>query len=808
MANYVTLYVDSNYPTAPAVQVADSNTGGWVTHNLQVRISLEKPTAQSTTHYKIWGINGVSSEANAQWVAWPGGSLNTISGTLANTEGKQYVYAKFKNDGVDESDVVTASGVEFSWTEPSVDISSQWETNFSAVDYDGTRSAKLRNIAGDAELTISKDNIPGLSFNELNLSGFSMAGGRISATGKAADFVNGRAANKVSFRKVFSTARRPFITLVNGSTENTLTKYDGSIKTAYLSENSDRIENFSFNSGTKALTFDIKRFSSYGFAQLNKVEWTTDTPGGEFIGNTATLKVLVKDSNNEEVEGAPVTISGTGDSIGSFTSNPVNTNTSGIAIFYLDVTSGGTAYYTASVDDLSTATKTFWAQSAPSSLGRSLLRQLEQIRWTATIDDSVANYDTQEVAEPSQSTISGTAEDVLEHDMNVLRSVVKGLKGTTNWYESLGTYYDPTTTDSGSSWTKDMSLDAVRNNTLDSKTILKAVTEDNSGSGFTVTSGTAGFLWDTTLPYARWSNRRGLPIFTSTSGIYSDVGGSNDVCRIDLIDGSTGAEFQDASGNTIYAKFQDGADNGGDGYTGTASSDVYVKFYTDSGEYTWTGDDPSTISMVYPFREVLSNMEEYEWQRTDFVSSWEGDAELVEDVSNLWSFTGAGDDITGPSFDQTGNYYPLTSSIDNLKDAVDKLNEEFGDFTYTEQNYVTDNESFTSSLDALDIATSNLYDTITSSSETKYVEELSADLSAGTLHELPSGATYTPDATVGQEGKNMRVFVNGQLLAASTGAGGVNEDRDYAEGAGTTASGITFHFDLYSGTNVIYMIQQ
>ena len=51
----------------------------------------------------------------------------------------------------------------------------------------------------------------------------------------------------------------------------------------------------------------------------------------------------------------------------------------------------------------------------------------------------------------------------------------------------------------------------------------------------------------------------------------------------------------------------------------------------------------------------------------------------------------------------------------------------------------------------------------------------------------------------------MDVFVDGQLLAADTGAAGVNADRDYGE---TTASGVTFRFDVQVGRNITYMIRQ
>ena len=68
---------------------------------------------------------------------------------------------------------------------------------------------------------------------------------------------------------------------------------------------------------------------------------------------------------------------------------------------------------------------------------RSLLRQLEQIRRSATYDDAVSGIYTSAVAEP---TVSGS----LEQDLNVIRSLMKEMKGTSDWYGDLGNYFDGT----------------------------------------------------------------------------------------------------------------------------------------------------------------------------------------------------------------------------------------------------------------------------------------------------------------------------------------------------------------------------
>lgn len=94
---------------------------------------------------------------------------------------------------------------------------------------------------------------------------------------------------------------------------------------------------------------------------------------------------------------------------------------------------------------------------------------------------------------------------------------------------------------------------------------------------------------------------------------------------------------------------------------------------------------------------------------------------------------------------------------------------------------------------------------ITSSSADKYVETTDSEVTKNTEHELPGSITYTPVSISGTEGKNMDVYVGGQLLMADTGAAGVNADRDYGE---TTTSGVTFRFDIQSGRNITYVIRQ
>lgn len=428
-------------------------------------------------------------------------------------------------------------------------------------------------------------------------------------------------------------------------------------------------------------------------------------------------------------------------------------------------------------------------------MGRSLIRQLEQVRRAATYSDAIASANTSAVAEP---TISGS----LEQDTNIIRTLLKQLKGTSTWYDDPGTYFDPTSTTSGSSSTKQMSLVNIKGNTLDSKTIIIAVTNNNSGSGFTVASGTAGILMTTSTSYATHTNRVGLPIYSSTAhvGTYHDESGSDNVCRVDLINTLTGAEFKDLSGNIIYGKLHDGSDNSGSG----SGTDVYIKFYANGSVCTLPNGDVTKVTVIYPYRKLMSSMNEYDWQRTDFISAWEGDVELLADISNLWSYTGSADGTSAPTWTNTSSNYMLASNPSTLRLAIDYINTGIGNRVYTEHNYVTAGQAITASIDALDQAVKDAADLAAAGTTAKYVESVSTLITANSAHALPYSILYTPCSTAGREGKNMDIYVDGQLLAADTGTNGANADRDYAE---TTTSGVTFRFDIQVGRNITYIVR-
>ena len=142
-------------------------------------------------------------------------------------------------------------------------------------------------------------------------------------------------------------------------------------------------------------------------------------------------------------------------------------------------------------------------------MSRNLIKQLEQILGSETYNDQIANVASGVVSESTTS---------LEEDLNIIRTLLKLIKGTDNWYSDLGNYFDPSNTNDTNDSTKSFNLYNIKNNHLDAKTAIVPVTIDNDGYGYSISGTQTGILMDISSQYATASDRRGLPIYGS-SGI-------------------------------------------------------------------------------------------------------------------------------------------------------------------------------------------------------------------------------------------------------------------------------------------------
>lgn len=99
MASYFNLTLDTLAPTISAFAI---NSGASVTTSTSVTLSI---TCADAASMKIWGINGVASEAAATWETF----ASSKSVTLTSGDGSKTVYIKVRDSVYNESSASSAT---------------------------------------------------------------------------------------------------------------------------------------------------------------------------------------------------------------------------------------------------------------------------------------------------------------------------------------------------------------------------------------------------------------------------------------------------------------------------------------------------------------------------------------------------------------------------------------------------------------------------------------------------------------------------------------------------------------------------
>jgi len=146
--------------------------------------------------------------------------------------------------------------------------------------------------------------------------------------------------------------------------------------------------------------------------------------------------------------------------------------------------------------------------------------------------------------------------------------------------------------------------------------------------------------------------------------------------------------------------------------------------------------------------------------RTLFVQSWAGaggsigssDVDLsaiIEDINNIWSFIGAGDNIytTSGTWTDTGPGYAFEDDPGDLWSAIDILNSKLGDTTYSGGNFISGGTTHATSVTELDKVLASGIDRITELEENLTVHDHASITMGG-----PAFATYYSDPVIKQEG--------------------------------------------------------
>lgn len=143
MASYFNLTLDTLAPTITAFSI---NSGAAVTTSRNVTLSITAPEAASM---KIWGIDGVASEAAASWETF----ASTKSVTLTSGDGTKTVYIKVRdavyNESAASSDTITLSTAipTITITGPDVSvISEQSGKNISTFSFTSSMALKAWKV--------------------------------------------------------------------------------------------------------------------------------------------------------------------------------------------------------------------------------------------------------------------------------------------------------------------------------------------------------------------------------------------------------------------------------------------------------------------------------------------------------------------------------------------------------------------------------------------------------------------------------------------------------------------------------------
>ena len=399
-------------------------------------------------------------------------------------------------------------------------------------------------------------------------------------------------------------------------------------------------------------------------------------------------------------------------------------------------------------------------------------------------------------------------EDVNNYEITQLANILGNYHGSKTWYNNLPKGFNAADTDGSNTKNETIDLTVLAANWYGSKT---KITRNLVFTGNSVVATDTGVLLSTSRPYATIANRTGgtvgaLPIFNSiaNSGSYFDEGGINAVCKVNVIDELTGDEFFNSSGYVVFGKLHDGTDyhpsSLGDG------TSVYVKFYQDDGtngglgsEYTWQSGDPATIRLELPTRKRRRDLLEHE-EDSQFYGSTLGDAETAQDIAEIRDGLGLADGEGSGDWDWTNTtaYYPLQGDPATVEDAINALNDEIGDRQYTENNVVTDGETITESIDAIDQALSYTLKSI-------IIERITSPISGFTNHTIPFATGSDPSITTykldtANLGQYMEIYVNGkrEIPHVDWSARG-----DYEEVNNTT---VKFRYTLPVGSVIVYKI--
>lgn len=435
-------------------------------------------------------------------------------------------------------------------------------------------------------------------------------------------------------------------------------------------------------------------------------------------------------------------------------------------------------------------------------MARSLFDQDLQIRPSISYDDAVGSPNDATTAEGQTS---------LQGDLNVLRTLMGGLVGETNWYDSpdlsLQGVYDKQFiylhADAGFS---DVTVDTTTTTAFD--TTIKAISGHADGAGSSTVSG----------------------VVVNSTRAY----------RLSVRLSSNQNPITDGAGNEVYGRLShDGTD-----YSVTWYSNV-------SGTETVHAMTNDVVDLAYV--AISNKFQELPWDRfldmsfhdlagivgsiTDDDVVVDGMTDLLNGLTTQAQVNAKLDDLGSTSNAQGASLVAIEDAsawfsggdvegaLNNIEAAIGGTAS--GTINYTENNVLTDDLSVRANLEELDLKWGDLASTAASEGASlvsiydadayytstdvegalkevweyvqdaegiKAVETNGSPISSGVSHTLPGSLTYTPASG----GLNMDVYLDGQLLFEGA-------SNDYVEVAGVDSTTIQFNFTVPANRNLTYI---
>ena len=209
----------------------------------------------------------------------------------------------------------------------------------------------------------------------------------------------------------------------------------------------------------------------------------------------------------------------------------------------------------------------------------------------------------------------------------------------------------------------------------------------------------------------------------------------------------------------------------------------------------WTMTQPTFVNLTYGFNERLDQLDQNAF-RFPMVSGLTGDADLRQDIIDLQSTGGWADGTTNLAtyLTNTGANFPFFTlpggAGDTVVAALNALNQQIGNRTYSPLGVLTNGQTITASLQALNNA-------ISAATVFRWITRLAVAAPANVAITLPGGQLYVLDGT--NNGKGLMVFWRGVLRDPGTV---VNGD-DYAE---TSTSQITPYAKINQNDHINFVV--